>query len=107
MQQQNPKVRALVVADGPAKEEAQIQLPNGVFTGFCSGENLARAYASSDLFLFPSYTETFGNVIRSNGERSSLSGRKCYRLSSLVVDGQNGRLARSRDIDDFSKKLEQ
>ena len=40
MQQQNPKVRALVVGDGPAKEEAQIQLPNGVFTGFCSGEAL-------------------------------------------------------------------
>ena len=108
MQQQNPKVRVLVVGDGPAKEEAQIQLPNGVFTGFCSGKNLARAYASSDLFLFPSYTETFGNVTL----EAMASGVPCLVAnaigsSSLVVDGENGRLARSGDIDDFSKKLEQ
>ena len=36
IQQRNPKVRALVVGDGPAKQEAQEKLPNGVFTGFCS-----------------------------------------------------------------------
>jgi phosphatidylinositol alpha 1,6-mannosyltransferase len=107
MQQRNPKVRALVVGDGAARSEAQKKLPNGVFTGFCSGEDLARAYASSDLFLFPSYTETFGNVTL----EAMASGVPCLVAnaigsSSLVVEGENGRLARSGDVDDFTKKLE-
>tara|TARA_B100001027_G_scaffold172069_1_gene123455 strand:- start:344 stop:811 length:468 start_codon:yes stop_codon:yes gene_type:complete len=108
MQQRNPKIRALVVGDGPAKQEAQEKLPNGVFTGFCSGENLARAYASSDLFLFPSYTETFGNVTL----EAMACGVPCLVAdaigsSSLVIDGENGRLAKPGDVLDFSNKLEQ
>jgi phosphatidylinositol alpha 1,6-mannosyltransferase len=56
-------VRALVVGDGPARDDLQARLPeSAVFTGFLEGEELARAYASSDIFLFPSETETFGNV---------------------------------------------
>ena len=108
IQQRYPKVKALVVGDGPAKQEAQEKLPNGVFTGFCSGENLARAYASSDLFLFPSYTETFGNVTL----EAMACGVPCLVAnaigsSSLVIDGENGRLAKPGDILDFSNKLEQ
>ncbi|MCD8501500.1 MAG: glycosyltransferase [Bacillaceae bacterium] len=54
----------LIVGDGPlqrslsSKKEKQI-----TWTGFVEGENLAKIYASSDLFLFPSPTETFGNVV--------------------------------------------
>lgn len=55
-------VRALVVGDGPEREAVQRELPHAVYTGHLSGPDLARAYASSDLFLFPSATETFGNV---------------------------------------------
>lgn len=54
--------RSLVVGDGPAREELEARLPNTTFTGFLSGDDLAHAYASSDVFLFPSDTETFGNV---------------------------------------------
>ena len=54
--------RSLVVGDGPAREELEERLPNTCFTGFLEGTDLARAYASSDVFLFPSDTETFGNV---------------------------------------------
>ncbi|MFB6249655.1 MAG: glycosyltransferase family 4 protein [Salinibacter sp.] len=54
--------RSLVVGDGPAREELEERLPNTLFTGFLEGPDLARAYASSDVFLFPSDTETFGNV---------------------------------------------
>ena len=108
IQQRHPKGKALVVGDGPAKQEAQEKLPNGVFIGFCSGENLARAYASSDLFLFPSYTETFGNVTL----EAMACGVPCLVAnaigsSSLVIDGENGRLAKPGDILDFSNKLEQ
>ncbi|PSQ97790.1 MAG: glycosyl transferase family 1 [Bacteroidetes bacterium SW_9_63_38] len=54
--------RSLIVGDGPAREDLERRLPNTTFTGFLEGDDLARAYASSDIFLFPSDTETFGNV---------------------------------------------
>jgi len=54
--------RSVVVGDGPARADLEERLPNTVFTGFLEGDTLARAYASSDVFLFPSDTETFGNV---------------------------------------------
>lgn len=54
--------RSLIVGDGPARAELETRLPETIFTGYLKGEALARAYASSDLFVFPSETETFGNV---------------------------------------------
>ena len=54
--------RSVVVGDGPARKDLEARLPNTTFTGFLDGDALARAYASSDVFLFPSDTETFGNV---------------------------------------------
>ena len=54
--------RSMIVGDGPAREDLEQRLPNTTFTGFLEGDDLARAYASSDVFLFPSDTETFGNV---------------------------------------------
>ncbi len=54
--------RSMVVGDGSAAGALARRLPRTIFTGFLSGVPLARAYASSDVFLFPSETETFGNV---------------------------------------------
>ncbi len=54
--------RSMVVGEGPARAELSERLPSTIFTGYLGGEALARAYASSDVFLFPSDTETFGNV---------------------------------------------
>jgi glycosyltransferase involved in cell wall biosynthesis len=54
--------RVLVVGDGPEHAWLEERLPAAVFTGFLSGQALARAYASSDIFFNPSVTETFGNV---------------------------------------------
>ena len=58
----HPRARCVVVGDGPARAELQQAHPDIVFTGIRRGEDLARHYASGDLFLFPSLTETFGNV---------------------------------------------
>lgn len=55
--------RSLVVGDGPAGETLRGRLGNTLFTGRLEGTKLATAYASADLFLFPSDTETFGNVV--------------------------------------------
>lgn len=54
--------RSMVVGEGPAKAELMARLPNTIFKGYLSGPELTYAYASSDVFLFPSDTETFGNV---------------------------------------------
>ena len=52
-----------VVGDGPAEAECRAGAPAGtIFTGKLTGRALSEAYASADLFAFPSITETFGNV---------------------------------------------
>ena len=55
--------RLVVVGDGPFRSRMEREAPNAKFTGFVTGLELSRAYASSDLFAFPSETDTFGNVV--------------------------------------------
>jgi glycosyltransferase involved in cell wall biosynthesis len=57
------RLRLIVVGDGPQRANLQQQVPDAVFCGAQRGEVLAEHYASGDLFLFPSLTETFGNVV--------------------------------------------
>jgi glycosyltransferase involved in cell wall biosynthesis len=52
----------VMVGTGPAEEELRAMMPQATFLGFQEGPALSEAYASSDIFLFPSDTETFGNV---------------------------------------------
>jgi len=82
-------------------------LTNGVFVGFLHGDELARAYASSDIFFFPSESETFGNV--------TLEAMACglpavnaiaSGSNSLVVEGQTGHLVSARDEAGLANKLE-
>lgn len=53
----------VVVGDGPARAELQARYPDVHFTGVKHGEDLAKAYAEADVFVFPSKTDTFGNTI--------------------------------------------
>jgi glycosyltransferase involved in cell wall biosynthesis len=57
-----PDARLVLVGDGPERGALQASLPEAVFPGFRYGDDLAVHYASADIFLFPSVTETFGNV---------------------------------------------
>lgn len=58
------RLRFALVGDGPAEERLRALAPEGtVFLGRLEGQALAEAYASADVFLFPSTTETFGNVV--------------------------------------------
>jgi glycosyltransferase involved in cell wall biosynthesis len=57
-----PGARMVVVGDGPLRSRLQRQAPDAIFVGPQSGAALAQHYASGDIFLFPSITETFGNV---------------------------------------------
>lgn len=51
------------VGDGPYREELQMRMPGAIFTGVLTNVDLGKAYASADLFVFPSTTDTYGNVI--------------------------------------------
>lgn len=78
-------------------------LPEAHFTGFITDDDLYRAYASSDIFLFPSDTETFGNVTL----EAMSSGLPCVVADatgsrSLVESGVNGYLAPPRDTKEFA-----
>ena len=61
--QAQPQARFVVVGDGPLRESWQKAQPWVHFAGMQRGEDLARHYASADVLLFPSETETFGNVV--------------------------------------------
>lgn len=62
MRKINPLARLVMVGDGPARAELEKQYPHVIFAGMQTGEPLAQHYASGDIFLYPSLTETYGNV---------------------------------------------
>ena len=63
MQAIDPAIRVVVVGDGPVRAPLQRRNPEFHFAGARVGEDLGAHYASADVFLFPSTTETFGNVV--------------------------------------------
>ncbi|MBB4211306.1 glycosyltransferase involved in cell wall biosynthesis [Rhodothalassium salexigens DSM 2132] len=98
LQQRGVAHRVLVIGDGPERERLAARLPDAVFAGFLSGADLARAYASADLFFNPSQTETFGQVTL----EAMASGLACVCADatgsrSLVRAGETGFLAPPRD----------
>ena len=99
--------RALVVGDGPDRPWMQRQLPQAVFTGFLEGDELAAAYASSDLFFFPSDTETFGAVTleaMASGLPTLCADATGSR--SLVIAGATGFLDPAGDPEAFVRRIE-
>jgi glycosyltransferase involved in cell wall biosynthesis len=62
MKSARPDARLVLVGDGPERGALQTAHPDFIFAGMRTGDDLAMHYASSDIFLFPSITETFGNV---------------------------------------------
>ena len=105
---QELNVKALVVGDGPARERMEELLPEACFTGRLLGEELATAYASSDLFFFPSVTETFGNVTL----EAMASGLPCVVAkaagsSSLVEEGKSGFVVSTADAVEAKEALTQ
>jgi glycosyltransferase involved in cell wall biosynthesis len=99
--------RSLVVGDGPARNEIEDRLPETVFTGYLRGDALSRAYASSDVFLFPSDTETFGNVTL-EAMASGLPTVCADAVGSrdLVTDGTTGFLCPPGDANAFADAVQ-
>jgi glycosyltransferase involved in cell wall biosynthesis len=93
-----PALRFVLIGDGPYKSALQQQLPAAVFPGFLTGDRLSREYASADIFLFPSETDTFGNVVleaMSSGLPALVSDR--MGPAEIVRHGDTGLIASSEE----------
>jgi glycosyltransferase involved in cell wall biosynthesis len=97
-----PRARFVLVGDGPEERALRSRLPDAVFAGMQRGEQLAAHYASADLFLFPSCTETFGNVtLEAMASGLPLVAYNYAAAAQHVRHGTHGLLADFGRTDDF------
>jgi glycosyltransferase involved in cell wall biosynthesis len=99
-------VRLLIVGDGPYLRELRQAVPHACYTGYLRGSELAMAYASSDIFAFPSTTDTFGNVVL----EAQAAGIPCVVSNrggpcELVENGSDGFVTQALDVGDFARAL--
>lgn len=98
----DPRLQLVWVGDGPARESLRAACPDAVFAGMRHGEDLAAHYASADLFLFPSLTETFGNVVpEAMASGLAVLAFDCAAAGQLIRNGVNGLLAPADRPDGF------
>jgi glycosyltransferase involved in cell wall biosynthesis len=95
--------KLVMVGDGPLKEQFQQRYPEIIFPGMLSQSNLAAYYASSDLFVFPSQTETFGNVtLEALASGIPVLAFDCAAARDWVQRGINGWLVAENNPDGFA-----
>jgi glycosyltransferase involved in cell wall biosynthesis len=102
IKQRVPRARLVLVGHGPMRQALQAQCPDAIFTGQLRGSVLAEHYASADLFLMPSMTETFGNVTT----EAMASGLPVVAFNDAaaaewLVDEANGRVVAMGDAESF------
>jgi UDP-2,3-diacylglucosamine pyrophosphatase LpxH/glycosyltransferase involved in cell wall biosynthesis len=91
LRENHPKARFVVVGDGPLRESWQKSQPWVHFAGMQRGEDLTRHYASADVLLFPSETETFGNVVLEGMASGLAVVAYDYAATALhISNGENG-----------------
>jgi glycosyltransferase involved in cell wall biosynthesis len=99
--------KLVMIGDGPMRKKLQKKAPDAHFTGFLSGKELAEWYATSDILVFPSTTETFGNVIL----EAFASGIPAIVVNKggvldIIDDGKNGLIADANSPGDLVEKIE-
>lgn len=101
------KVHWLIAGDGPLLEELQKEkTPNMTFVGYLKGEQLAELYAASDLFVFPSSTETFGNVVlEANACRTAVIGARAGGVQEIIRHGETGLLCEPKSVEDMVNNI--
>ncbi|NLG08090.1 MAG: glycosyltransferase [Deinococcales bacterium] len=103
-----PNVRLALVGSGPAEADLKKRFrgTNTVFTGYMSGTELASAYASSDVFAFPSDTETLGFVaMESMAAGTPAVGARAGGIPDVIADGETGLMFTPGDLGDLTGKL--
>jgi glycosyltransferase involved in cell wall biosynthesis len=104
---QRRDARLVLVGDGPAAEELRRRCPEAHFAGVQRGDALAAHYASADLFVFPSRTETFGNVVpEAMASALPVLAFDLAAAGELIEHGRNGMLARDGDEAGFLQLAE-
>jgi phosphatidylinositol alpha 1,6-mannosyltransferase len=99
--------RVLVIGEGPARAWFEEQLPNAIFTGELTGDELGRALSSADLFLNPSVTEAFGNVtLEAMACGLPVIAAEATGATNLVRHAVTGTLVDGSDPDEFGRALE-
>ena len=99
-------IQLYLVGDGPYFQALHEAMPEAIFTGYLRGKELAAAYASADVFVFPSTTDTFGNVVieaQASGVPvivSDTGGPK-----ELVEANVNGVVTKSHDVEDLVRAI--
>lgn len=98
----DPDVRLVFVGDGPQREQIAKACPDAIFAGIQRGESLAAHYASGDIFLFPSVTETFGNVtLEAMASGLAVVAFDCAAARQLIRHQESGCLASPGDEKGF------
>ncbi|KAG6596357.1 Sulfoquinovosyl transferase SQD2, partial [Cucurbita argyrosperma subsp. sororia] len=106
-----PEARIAIVGDGPYREELEKMFTGmpAVFTGMLSGEELSQAYASGDIFVMPSESETLGLVVlEAMSSGIPVIGARAGGVPDIIPpeqDGKIGHLYTPGDIDDCLNKL--
>lgn len=101
-------VHLVIVGDGPLRGELENMLAGqATFTGWLEGENLATAYASADLFIFPSSVDTSGQVVL-EAQASGLPVICCSHGGACenMKPGVSGLTAQSRNLEEFIRHIE-
>lgn len=96
----------IIAGDGVAREELEKQMPKAFFLGYMTHGQLAEIYASSDVFVFPSSTETFGNVVL----EAMASGLPCVIANGggsqdFIENGVNGFKCEVNNAQEFLTKI--
>ena len=106
IQKNDPDVACVFVGDGPERERLEKKHPGFIFAGMQTGESLASHYASADIFIFPSVTETFGNVVTEALASGLVVLAYNYAApQEYIRDGENGFLAPFEDEAEYMKQL--
>jgi len=100
------KHRVLVIGEGPARTWFEQQLPQGMFLGQQTGNDLSRALASADVFLNPSITEAFGNVtLEAMACALPVIAAEASGATNLVRSGVTGTLVDGSEPEEFAAAL--
>ena len=108
IREHRPDARMVIVGDGPMRDAIARECPHAVLAGMRHGEDLAAHYASADLFLFPSLTETFGNVTLEGMASGLCTVAYDYAAAAEVIrDLHNGAIVCRGDEEGFIQRAVQ
>ncbi|BBI70588.2 hypothetical protein HAALTHF_05680n [Vreelandella aquamarina] len=104
MRNVRPDMAQVIVGDGPGRAQLEKALPDAHFTGFVDKHELACHYASADMFVFPSLSETWGNVVtEAMASGLAVVAYRHAASAELIQNGHNGVTAAPNDAHGFQE----